>query len=235
MRLIVGRWRWRRSIAREPAAFAALPAHTPFVFFPLQVEPEATLMFESPMCDNALTAIDWLAKTVPAGWLVVVKEHPGATAPRPDGFWAQIRRYPNVLVAGTLEDGEIIVRNARAVAVLNSSLGLQAASIGKPVITFHPGFVGAMLGHVQIVDSYETTKAALQRIRDDALPPLPRRILEANALRKALDTCQFPATDPQILSGVAQERPIAARDTETIVDHLMGTLTLPARHVATAQ
>jgi Capsule polysaccharide biosynthesis protein len=235
LRLILNRWRWRRKIVREPAAFAELPPRTPYVFFPLQVEPEATLMFESPMCDNALTAIDWLAKTMPAGWLLVVKEHPGATAPRPRGFWQQIGRYPNVLVAGTLEDGESIVRLARAVAVLNSSLGLQAAGLGKPVITFHPAFVGAMLGHVQVVDSYGSTLAALRRIRDDRLPPMSRRILEANALFKALDACQFPATDPQILSGVARERPIDSADVVAIVDRLMGGLPRPAQWLASAR
>ena len=229
LRLIFDRWRWRRRLKREPAAFTTLPEGTPFVYFPLQIEPESTLMFESPMCDNALTAIDWLVKTVPAGWLVVIKEHPAATAPRPRGFWQQLRRYPNLVVAGTLEDSEPIVRRAKAVAVLNSSLGIQAATIGKPVVTFHPGFVGTMLGHVQVANSYESTMLALRRVCDDELPPKARRVIEGRALRQALEECQFPASDPQILGGVATEQPIVAEDLDAIVTSLLACLPEPPK------
>jgi len=99
------RWFWTRRILREKPVMDGVPADLPFVFFPLHREPEATLMAEAQMADNGLIAIDWLAKTAPPGWHVVVKEHPGATSPRPTGYWERIRAYPNVIVAAmTLEN-----------------------------------------------------------------------------------------------------------------------------------
>lgn len=215
-KLVFNRWRWRRAALRAASIVEGLPADTPFVFYPLQIEPESTLMFESQMCDNQLSAIDWLAKTLPGGWLLVVKEHPGATAPRPAGFNEQLERYPNVVVASVLEDSELIVERAKAVAVLNGSVGLQAASIGKPVITFHPFFIATLLDHVMLARSYEETRSALARIRDDELPSRAERLRQAGALRRALDECQFPISTEQILSGVPTRETVVPADIDAI-------------------
>jgi hypothetical protein len=227
IRMVLERHFWRRRILREGATATNLPKGLPFVFFPLQVEPEATLMLESPMCDNHLTAIDWLAKTVPGGWYVVVKEHPGATAPRTRGFWQTLSKYPNVILAKTLEDARGIAERSRAVAVLNGSLGVQAATIGKPVITFHPNFIARYMPHVLFANSYQSTRAALEKIRDDRLPPMGERMNAANAFLYALDKCQFPVSDPQILSGLSAPRQPATKvDVEAIANTFLASLAI---------
>ena len=224
LQLILKRHFWQRRILREKPTMEVLPEGLPFVFFPLQIEPEGTLMMELPMCDNHLTAVDWLAKTVPGGWYVVVKEHPGATVPRVRAFWTVLKKYPNVVVAKTLEDARGIVERSRAVAVLNGSLGLQAATIGKPVITFHPKYIGRYMPHVLFAESYRSTREALETIRDDRLPSMSERLSAASAFQQALKKCEFSVSDPQILSGVAMPCPIAIADVEAIVGSLLVSL-----------
>lgn len=176
------------------------------------------------MADNGLTAIDWLAKTAPPGWHVVIKEHPGATSPRPTGYWERIRAYPNVIVAATLEDPQAIAERAQAVAVIHGSVGAQAAVAGKPVITFSPVFVGLEMPHVLLARSYEQTGQALRAIRDETIPDLASRRRAGRAFLTALEKCGFPIEDGALLRGVAGSGTIDRSDIERLADTLMESL-----------
>ncbi len=203
------RWLHHRSMLRDSAVFPGLPPDQPYVFFPLTVEPESSLMAESQMCDNQLSFIDWVAKSLPSGWLLLVKEHPAATAPRPKGFWERIRKYPNTIVLAALEPGETIAAGARAVATINGSLGVQAATEGVPLITCHPRYVGGLLPHAFTCRRYEDVATALQSIRREDLPPVAARKRAAAALLAALDDLCYPLEDRNLLRGVAGGEKIA--------------------------
>ncbi len=218
LRIDLFQWRFARHIQREAPRFERLPEQQPFVFFPLTVEPEMTLMSEAQMCDNQLTALDWLAKTLPSGWLLLVKEHPSATAPRPSGFWERVRLYPNVEVLAALEPGETVALKAHAVATINGTLGLQAATAGVPLITFHPRYIGTLLPHAFLCRSYEDTQQAMRRLRDEALPPLAERRRAAAALHAALDDLCYPLEDRNLLRGVSGGENVAAEQVAIIAD-----------------
>ena len=228
LRLVWDLWRWKRSLLREAPVAATLPAEMPFVFFPLQTEPESNLMAESPMCDNQLTFLDWLCKASPAGWYVVVKEHPGLTVPRPAGFWDRIRAYRNVIVAAGRDSAEAIADRARLVAVINGTLGHQAAIAGRPVLTFHPYFQGRCMSHVLHADSYETTKAELQRVRDNALPSLDERRRAGQAYLAALDDCAFTLDDEALIRGAVGKAPISGKDAGVIAQTFLDSIAHPA-------
>jgi hypothetical protein len=216
LREIVGIWWIRRGFLKEKPLLSELAEDLPYVFFPLAVEPEATLMAESPMADNQLVCIDWLVKTVPAGWRVIVKEHPGLTTPRPAGFWSRLCGYPNLLVAATLESGEALARQARALAVINGSLGIQAAVSGTPVLTFHPRFPGRLLPHVFHADSYARTKAALRSITYGDMPSLGERRRCGQALLAALELEAVPVSDPNLLVGVSGGEKVEREDVSVL-------------------
>jgi hypothetical protein len=223
-RQLFERWRWRRRALRERPIMETLSPDLPFVFFPFHIEPESTMMVEAQMCDNQLTLLDWLAKAVPAGWYVIVKEHPGATAPRPAGFWQRVRRYPNVIIAATLENAESIAPRAKTVACITSSIGVQCALAGRPVITFHPKFIGLCMPHVLLATSYEATKAGLRAIQEDSLPDRATRLHAARSFMSALEECAFPIEDQGLQLGIPDETPIDAVDVERVVETLLATL-----------
>lgn len=233
--LVTERWRWRRRALRERPVLPDLPDGLPFVLYPLHVEPEVTLMVESQMCDNQLTVIDWLAKGVPPGWYVVVKEHPGATSPRPPGFWWRVHRYPNVIVAGTLENADDFGSRALAIACISGTVGVQAALAAKPVLTFHPNFIGRCMPHVLHADSYESTRAALRRIRDGDLPERAERMRAARAFVAALGDCSFPIDHRGLQLGIPDEAPIPEADVARAADMLMRSLDQPKPVVQAAR
>lgn len=223
-RQLIERWRWRRSALRERPVMETLPPDLPYVFFPLHIEPESTMMVEAQMCDNQLILLDWLSKALPAGWYVLVKEHPGATAPRPAGFWQRVRRYPNVVVAATLENADTIAARAKAVGCITSSIGVQCALAGRPVITFHPNFIGLCMPHVLLATSYEKTRAALRTIQDDALPDRATRMHAARSFMAALEECSFPIEDRGLQLGIPDETPIDPTDVERVAETLLASL-----------
>ena len=227
------RWRWRRRALREPSIGPTLDDDVRFVFFPLHVEPESSLMVEAQMCDDQACLIDWIAKNLPGGWLVVVKEHPGATAPRPVGFWERIRRLPNVLVAATLENGNTLAERAQAVAVINGTLGIQAAMACKSVITFHPEYIGLCMPHVHLARSYEETRRAIRRIADGDVP-MQARVQAARAFAKALDDTAFEIRDPELRMGIPGVKAADAADVARLGDTLLESLGIRAREPAPA-
>lgn len=202
-------WLARRAVLHQRDLTPELPDDLPFVLLPLSVEPESTLMAESPSCDNQLALVDAAAKTLPAGWRLVVKEHPAFTTPRPPGFWRQIRAYPNVLIASPLESGETLMLKARAVLMIRSTLGLQAALAGVPVVTPHPGYAACLLPHVQFAPGYHELEASFRAIAMDQLPPLSERRRAARVLNTTLEQ-GVPITDRNLIKGVAGGDPIDA-------------------------
>jgi hypothetical protein len=227
-------WGWQRRALREPTVLGSLPADLPFVFFPLHMEPEVTTLVEASAADTQITCIDWLAKTAPAGWHVVVKEHPAQASLRRPGFWEQVRRYPNVIVASTLESAEAIIPRARAVAVINSTVGFQAAMLGLPVLTFHAQYLPRVLPHVWFADSYEGTRCALREIRDGAGPDMAVRQAAIRAFMRTLARSEFAITDPDMLAGRPTRKPLPKEEFERLVEKLLESLAdrLPAAAAA---
>ena len=217
-------WLWKRRALTEKRPAVWSPDQ-PYIFFGLHFEPESSLMAEAPMADNQLALIDMLAKTIPAGWVLAVKEHPGATATRPSSFWRQTRRYPNVFVAPVLDDAMSLMNGASAVATINGTLGLQAAVAGIPAITFHPNFVGLVLPHVLYVDSYATCQVVMRRIRDRDFPALPALRRLGSAFLGALDDCAFEVSDAGLILGAANKAPIGSQDLQRIVDTFIASVT----------
>lgn len=227
-------WLWRRRVVMErideDAVMGILSDGRPFIFYPLQTEPESNLMAEAPMCDNQLTIIDWLCKAAPAGWYVAVKEHPAALSPKPFGFWKRLRKYPNLVVLPTLASGEAIATRSRVVAVINGTLGLQATIAGLPVLCFHPHYQGLVAPHVLFAESYQETATALNRIRDGEIPNRDERQRTGQAYNDALDDCSFDLTDDALILGRPGPRAIPEVDAEVLAATLMQSLEEPARY-----
>jgi len=195
----------------------------------LQTEPESNLMAEAPMCDNQLTIIDWLCKAAPAGWSVAIKEHPAALSPKPDGFWKRLRRYPNLVVLPTLASGEAIAARSRVIAVINGTLGLQAAIAGLPVLCFHPHYQGLVVPHVLLAESYRETVMALCRIREGKIPNHDERRRAGQAYSDALDDCSFDLTDDALINGRPGPAMIPESDAALLAETLMRSLEDPAQ------
>ncbi len=144
----------------------------PFVFFPLQTEPEFSLQVMSPECFCQLGVIASLARDLPAGVLLAVKETIWGLGRRPADFYRQISEFKNVVLLDVREQGLEVVKRSAAVATISGSAGIEAALIGRPAILFgrHNGY--GFLPHVAQIGREEDLKPALERVFAGKIEPL---------------------------------------------------------------
>jgi hypothetical protein len=108
----------------------------PYVFYPLHFEPEATTLVHGSYFEDQLSVVKNLARSLPAGWELVVKEHFYMRGQRRLGFYRTLRSIANLrLLPFEVPTNELIM-NARVVAVISSTAGLEGGLIGKPVLIF---------------------------------------------------------------------------------------------------
>ena len=61
------------------------------------------------------------------------KEHPVAAGTRPNEFYEELKKIPNIILISPRENMENLVKNSSGVISLTSTVGLEAALVGKPV------------------------------------------------------------------------------------------------------
>jgi Capsule polysaccharide biosynthesis protein len=112
----------------------------PYVYFPLHVEPELSLLVFAPEHSNQLELCRRIALGLPSGVRLLVKEHPSMLAARPRTFYDQLRGLPNVEIAHSRLSSSALVTNpcCRASVVVSSTVGFEAAMSGRPVVLLAP-------------------------------------------------------------------------------------------------
>ena len=158
-------WRDARDQVRSGVPLAALDGKR-FVYFPLHMEPEASLQLLSPECFAQLAVIAALARDLPAGVFLAVKETAAAIGRRPVNFYAQIREFKNVIMLDPFEFGLDVVKKADVVATITGTGGFEGAVLGKPVVTFGRRNLYNFLPHVYQVDDMATLKPAMNKALD---------------------------------------------------------------------
>lgn len=166
----------------------------PFVFFPLQTEPEYSMQVMSPEHFNQLGAIASLARDLPAGTVLAVKETIWGLGRRPRDFYRQIQEFSNVVMLNLDERGVDVIREATAVATISGSAGIEAAQQGCPVILFgrHNGY--EFLPHVTMVQREEDLASVLERIFAGAID-LAQAVAAGSRYTEALERLSFDMAD----------------------------------------
>lgn len=169
IKMLVRQWRSDSFLTGSKVGCLADLEGKKFVFFPLHTEPETALQRASPEYFFQLSAIASLARDLPADHLLVVKETYENRGRRPDNFYEQILEFKNVILLDMLELGLEVVKQARAVATISGTAGMEAAVLGIPVITFGRHNIYNFLPHVHEVRCDEDLRPALLASLDERL------------------------------------------------------------------
>jgi hypothetical protein len=167
IRYQIRRWRDFRKLQRMATVTLETLQGTPYVFFPLQTEPEVSMQWFSPEFFFQHAAIAALSRDLPAGMRLVIKDTYEAIGRRPANFYDQLADFKNVVMLDPLELGIRVVENAEAVATIGSTAGLEAAALGKPVIVFGKHNAYDVLPHVQRVHDLTDLRPALTKALSD--------------------------------------------------------------------
>ena len=116
----------------------------------MHFEPEASIMNRATMTSQ-LYAIKLLSESLPKGWKVYVKEHPGQFGLnnrilfwylrnifcfRSETFYKTIWDMENVKLINLNEPSQKIIENAQAISTICGTVALEAVLKNKPLILF---------------------------------------------------------------------------------------------------
>ena len=124
-----------RHLLAESFVFDSKPLAGPTVYFPLHVQPEFTTEVRAPFAANQLAVIEHIAKSLPPGYRLVVKEHPGMKGARPLNFYQRIKHLYNVQLVSPSLDSHDLIKASSVVITITGSTAWEAALYERPVIT----------------------------------------------------------------------------------------------------
>ena len=127
----------RKRLAR--ALYAPAPPR-PYVFFPLHVPNDSQLSVRAPQFLRQETVVAYLARSLPHGCTLCVKEHPAGIGTMPLRALREIARQPNVALVSPALPALALIEGAEAVVVINSTAGFEALICHKPVVTLARSF-----------------------------------------------------------------------------------------------
>ena len=105
-----------------------------FAYFPLQVQPEATIDVIAPYFNNQMEVARQVAMSLPDDYTLVVKEHPAMVGLRPSSYLEKIARTVNVKFVDYRISSETILKRADLVISPSGTTIAEAAFLKKPAI-----------------------------------------------------------------------------------------------------
>lgn len=160
------------------------------VYFPLQLEPEYSLLSFSPEQTNCFECISCISKSLPADTILLIKEHPFSFAVRSRRFYERLLQIPNVRLADPAVPSWDWVRKASIVATITGTVGVEAVNFETPVLSFGKSQIINLLPSVKYVSDFSSTHEALNSfLCDDTRSDC---IKSKNALLRASLEVSFP-------------------------------------------
>lgn len=105
------------------------------VFFPLQYEPEASLLYAAPDFRNQVPFVESMLQSLPAEHILWVKEHPNQFGALGHGQWKVLRkRYNNLRLIFGRENGRHLIQRCGLAVVITSTAGMDALVYGRTTL-----------------------------------------------------------------------------------------------------
>ncbi|MDB2624721.1 hypothetical protein N9Y10_00845 [Flavobacteriaceae bacterium] len=104
-----------------------------YYYFPLHYQPEASTLVAAPNYEKQQYAMDLLAKKIPVGAKLYIKEHFSVLGHREMIFYKSLKKYPNVKLISPWENSHQLIKNSEGVITLTGTAGWETVLYGKPV------------------------------------------------------------------------------------------------------
>ncbi|OGF62477.1 hypothetical protein A2926_01985 [Candidatus Giovannonibacteria bacterium RIFCSPLOWO2_01_FULL_44_40] len=106
-----------------------------FAFFPMHSEPDVSILLQSPFMDNQIYLADKIARSLPAGFKLYVKDHPTMANYRPRSYYKELKKIPNVKFINPRVTSFELSKMSKIVITIISTAAWEAMLLKKPVIT----------------------------------------------------------------------------------------------------
>jgi len=142
----------------------------PFIFFPLHVEQEHSLLNVAPFYINQIEVIKNIAKALPIGYDLVVKEHPTMFARE----WRKISDYkilksiPNVKLLHPSVPPTNILKKCSMVITISGTAAFEIGFYKKPAIIFSDTAF-TELSWIKRLQSFENLSQTIKKLLDSKM------------------------------------------------------------------
>jgi hypothetical protein len=107
-----------------------------YVLFPVHFQPEATTDIWAPFYSDQVVTVKAIARSLPFGYYLYVKEHSALLGSKPIKFYKEILKIPNAKLINPWCNISELIRNSKVVTVITSTTGLESIIWNKPTIVF---------------------------------------------------------------------------------------------------
>jgi hypothetical protein len=146
---------------------APVDSGRPFLFVPLQLQPESSIDVYGNSRSNQIEIIRATARLLPFDWEIWVKEHPHAIGDRSLVYYRELLCIPGLRLIHHDEDSISLIRRAAMVASVSGTACMEAGILGVPAITYAPMFFGGLLLRNGF-DPFDTTHHEFRNLIEDA-------------------------------------------------------------------
>lgn len=163
----------------------------PFIFFPLQYQPERTTSPMAGVFSEQFLIADILSSCLPPTWQLYIKEHPSQWAEkgthaqqgRFNGYYEMLNKLPNTkLVKMDIATNDLILK-AQAVATATGTAGWEAVLKGKPALIFGFPFYQFADGVLKVASKRDCLEA-IEKIKNGFTPSKQKVLDYLTALDK---------------------------------------------------
>jgi hypothetical protein len=192
------RWAYAKKTALEDfyrARAGEVPFDRPYVLLALHLQPERTTCPDGGRYSNQLMVAAQLARALPEGWSLYIKEHQSQFLYNNNGeqgrtfeFYRFLEALPNTHLVSLEQPTAKLVQNARAVATITGMIGWEALLRGVPPIVFGAAWYRGCRG-VHPCERAQDVEHALAAIADGVRPDKEDAVQYAGALEDVGYVC----------------------------------------------
>lgn len=111
-----------------------------YIFFPLHLPNDSQLTVRGIPFLSQEFIVEILSRHLPYGYKLYVKEHPANLGTSSVKMLKYISKLPNVKLIPPETNPHDLIKNAKIICVINSTVGFEALMYRKPIITFGESF-----------------------------------------------------------------------------------------------
>ena len=139
---------------------------TPFIYFPLHIEQERSLLINAPFYTNQLEIIKNIVKSLPIGYDLYVKEHPimHARSWRKISLYKEIMNLPNVKLLHPSVKSDKVLSDCSLVITISGTTSLDAGFFAKPAITLTDVHDIPNLSHIHQLSNFEQLPSMIKKL-----------------------------------------------------------------------
>jgi hypothetical protein len=131
------------------------------VFYALHYQPEQSTLAQGIWYSNQVALVENISKSLPLGYTLVVKEHPGGRGNRPAWQYRHLARFYNVVFCDA--PAKQIIQKVDAVVAVAGTIAVESLVLDKPTVLLGKAFFDFSDLYYKVTDNSDLPKT-LRRI-----------------------------------------------------------------------